>query len=33
MDSELKNIATGIIESNDNDGVVKWLLNNVKFYR
>lgn len=31
-DSELKKIATGIIESNDNDGVVKWLLNNVKFY-
>ncbi|MCD2346151.1 HAD-IIB family hydrolase [Clostridium guangxiense] len=30
-DSELKKIATGIIESNNNDGVVKWLLNNAKF--
>lgn len=30
-DIELKKIATGIIESNNNDGVVKWLLNNVKF--
>ena len=30
-DSELKKIATGIIESNNNDGVGKWLLNNVSF--
>ncbi len=25
---ELQGIATGIIESNDNDGVAKWLLEN-----
>jgi hydroxymethylpyrimidine pyrophosphatase-like HAD family hydrolase len=29
-DEELKKIATGIIESNENDGVAKWLANNVK---
>ena len=27
---ELKAAATGIIESNENDGVAKWLLENVK---
>lgn len=28
---ELKAIATGIIESNDSDGVAKWLWNRFKF--
>lgn len=28
-DNQLKSIATGIIDSNNNDGVVRWLLNNV----
>lgn len=27
---ELKEIATGIIDSNNSDGVAKWLLNNYK---
>jgi hydroxymethylpyrimidine pyrophosphatase-like HAD family hydrolase len=28
---EVKNVATGIIESNDEDGVAKWLCSNVNF--
>lgn len=28
---ELKEIATGIIDSNDNDGVAKWLCENAKY--
>ncbi|MDE6713661.1 MAG: HAD family hydrolase, partial [Lachnospiraceae bacterium] len=29
-DEELKAMATGIIESNNNDGVAKWLRENVR---
>lgn len=30
-DPELKKIATGVIESNENDGVVRWLINHLKY--